>query len=130
MRTRDPKTRSTRDYGRTIDPNKRYMSCRIVNGKAFVDFINPRDDEFLQISVSFLKSRFKTKLVPASTDPLWDEVFLFEFVGENESIRFDTSMLLKLHEPLQITVLKHRTNEKPIVISTKKVEWRPLLYTN
>ncbi len=39
-------------------------------------------------------------------------------------------MLLKLHEPLHITVLKHRTNEKPIVISTKKVEWRPLLYCN
>ena len=68
--------------------------------------------------------------MPTSTDPVFDEVFLFEFVGENESIRFDSAMLLKLHEPLYVTVLKHRTNEKPVVISTKKVEWRPLLYTN
>jgi len=69
-------------------------------------------------------------MVPVSTDPVWDEVFLFEFLGENESVRFDSSMLLKLSEPLQVTVLKHRSNEKPIVIATKKIEWRPLLYTN
>jgi hypothetical protein len=73
------------------------MSCRVVQGKAFVDFVNPRDDEFLTITVSFLKSRYHTKSVPVSTDPNFDENFIFEFVGENDKITFDPSMLLKLN---------------------------------
>ena len=80
-----------------LDPNRRYMYCRIVQGKAFVDFVNTREDEFISITVSFLKNRFSTKLVPVSTDPIFDETFIFEFVGENDHIRFDPAMLLKLN---------------------------------
>lgn len=80
-----------------LDPNKRYLSCRLVQGKAFVDFINPRDDEFLSVSISFLKNRFHSKHVHVSSDPVFDETFIFEFVGENEQIKFDPSMLLKLN---------------------------------
>lgn len=46
--------------------------------------MNARDDEYLSVSVSFLKNRYHTKQVHVSTDPIFDETFIFEFVGENE----------------------------------------------
>ena len=39
-------------------------------------------------------------------------------------------MLLKLNQPVHFTILKHRKNEKPVVIGTKSVEWRHILYSN
>lgn len=98
-----------------MDPNKRYLSVSVVKGYAFADFVNVRSDESLSISVSFLKSRFHTKVVQCSTDPIFDETFMFEFVGDQENIKFDASMLLKLNQPVHITILKHRKNEKPVV---------------
>lgn len=68
----------------------------MVKGASFVDFVNVRPEEHLSVSVSFLKSRFHTKLVNCSTDPVFNETFMFEFVGDKEEIKFDASMLLKL----------------------------------
>ena len=65
-----------------LDPNKRYLSCTVVKGNAFVDFVNVRPDEDISISVSFLKNRYTTRMVQCSTDPVFDETFLFEFVGD------------------------------------------------
>mmetsp|Transcript_28845 Transcript_28845/g.21483 ORF Transcript_28845/g.21483 Transcript_28845/m.21483 type:complete len:196 (-) Transcript_28845:1115-1702(-) len=113
-----------------LDPNKRYLSVKIVALKAMVDFINPRDDEYLTVTISFLKSRFHSKAVPASTDPVFDECFLFEVQGENENARFDASMMLKLKQPLHITILKHRGSERAQVIGSKNLEWRHLLACN
>lgn len=113
-----------------LDPNKRYLACTVVRGSAFVDFVNVRPDEHLQVTVSFLKNRFHTKLQQCSSDPVFDETFMFEFVGDNEYIKFDSSMLLKLNQPLHVTVLKHRKNEKPVVLGTKTLDWRPCLYAN
>lgn len=72
------------------------MSCTVLRGNAFVDFVNVRPDEQISVTVSFLKNRFSTQLVPSSSDPVFDETFLFEFVGDNEEIKFDPTMLLKL----------------------------------
>jgi hypothetical protein len=55
---------------------------------------------------------------------------VFEFTGENINTKFDASMLLKLNQPVHFTILKHRKNEKPVVIGTKSVEWRHILYSN
>ena len=55
---------------------------------------------------------------------------MFEFVGDNEEVKFDPSMLLKLNQPIHVTILKHRTNEKPVVLGTKNIDWRPALYCN
>lgn len=49
-----------------------------------VDFVNTRDDETVSIAVSFLKKRVHTRQVAASTDPVFDESFMFQFVGEND----------------------------------------------
>lgn len=54
---------------------------------------------------------------------------MFEMQGDEET-KFDASMLLKLNQPLHITIIKHRKNEKPVVLGTKTVDWRPLLYCN
>ena len=29
-----------------------------------------------------------------------------------------------------MTILKHRVNEKPVVLGTKNIDWRPALYCN
>lgn len=65
-----------------------------------------------------------------SERPVFDETFMFEFVGDNDNINFDPQMLLKLSQPLHITILKHRKNEKPVVLGTKNIDWRAVLYCN
>jgi hypothetical protein len=62
--------------------------------------------------------------------PAFDETFIFEFVGDNEKVKFDAATLLKLSQPIHITILKHRKNEKAVVIGTKQIEWRSLLFCN
>lgn len=101
----DYKARLTRPKGahhpsfqqENLDPNKRYLSVRILSLKAMVDFVNARDDEYLTVTFSFLKTRYHTKTVQATTDPVFDETFIFDFIGENDQIKFDPSMLLKLN---------------------------------
>jgi hypothetical protein len=106
------------------------LSCTVVKGSAFADFVNVRSDESLSIAVSFLKNRFHTRQVQCSTDPVYDESFLFEFQGDQENAKFDAATLLKLQQPIHVTVLKHRKNEKAVVIGTKQIEWRSVLYCN
>ena len=113
-----------------LDPNKHYLLCTVVKGSAFVDFVNVRPDEDISVSVSFLKNRYQTRPVLCSTDPVFDETFLFEFVGDNEEVKFDPSMLVKFNKPLHLTILKQRKNEKPVVLGTKNIDWRPVLYCN
>ena len=79
---------------RTLDSNKRYLACHIVSGRSFVDFVNPRDDEYVSIAISFLKNRYHTKHIRASCDLLFDETFIFEFEGEHGNSKFDTSLML------------------------------------
>ena len=49
-----------------------------------MDFINPREDEWLLVTVSFLKGRSTSKPVLASTDPLFNHEALFEFEKPRE----------------------------------------------
>jgi centrosomal protein CEP76 len=127
-----PATNSKKFKGgiKTLDPNKRYLSCNIVSGRAFVDFVNPREDEYISMAVSFLKNRFHTRHVRAGCDLIIDETFIFEFEGEYGTSKFDSSVMLKLNQPLHLTILRHRKNEKPVVIGTKNLDWRSLLYCN
>ena len=58
---------------------------------------------------------------------------MFELNGDNEttfSKNLDPSMLLKLNQPMHLTILKQRRNERKVVIGTKNVEWRHLLAHN
>lgn len=122
--------RAARVSQEDLDPNKRYLSLTVVRGNAFVDFLNVRTDESLSIAVSFLKNRFSTRQVLCSAEPVFDESFLFEFSGENNNMKFDAATMLKLSQPIHLTILKHRKNEKAQVIGTKLVDWRSLLFCN
>jgi len=93
--------------------------------------VNPRDDEYISITVSFLKNRYHTKHQRACCEFNFDETFIFEFEAENgASGKFDSSLMLKLNQPLHLTILRHRRNEKAVVIGTKNIDWRALLYCN
>jgi centrosomal protein CEP76 len=128
--SRPARGRSSFKNAKGIDPNKRYLSCNIASGRAFVDFVNPRDDEYISIAVSFLKNRFHTKHSRAGCEVFFDETFIFEFEGEHQNSKFDASLMLKLNQPLHLTILRHRKNEKPVVLGTKNIDWRALLYCN
>lgn len=106
------------------------MSLKIVQTKAFIDFMNAREDEYIFITVSFLKQRFQTQAQFAQTDVTFDETFIFEFAGENDQIKFDPAMLLKLNQMVHITILKQRKNERAVVIGTKNIDWRAILHSN
>jgi hypothetical protein len=101
-----------------------------VNARAFVDFVNPRDDEHVSVAISFLKNRFHTKHTRAGCEMAFDETFIFEFEGEHGTSKFDASLMLELSQPLHLTILRHRKNEKPVVIGTKNIDWRSLLHSN
>ena len=68
-----------------IDKNKRYLNCHVVCGKAFVDFVNPREDEQISIALTFLKNRYHTKLVSACCEFNFDEIFNFDFDTDNSN---------------------------------------------
>jgi hypothetical protein len=113
-----------------LDKDKRYLSVNVVHGAAFVDYVSARDDEEISIAVSFLKSRYTTKKVQAYCDFNIGETFIFEIEGNYEQAKFDSSLLLKLNQPLHLTILRHRKNEKPIVIGTTNLDWRSVLFAN
>jgi hypothetical protein len=55
---------------------------RLVHLKAFVDYVNPKEDEFIYATVSFLRQRFQTQAISASTEIIFSEEdasMLFEF---------------------------------------------------
>ena len=91
-----------------LDPTKKYLSCTVVKGTAFTDFINYSPDEHLSFSVSFMKQRFATSIKPASTDPIFNENFCFELTDDKNS-RLDASSLLQVSAPIHLTILKHTT---------------------
>jgi len=44
-----------------------------------------------------LKNRFQTKTILCSTDPVFDETFMFDFQGDQDELKFDASILLKFN---------------------------------
>lgn len=84
-----------------IEPNKRYLSVRLVSIRALVDFLSPKDDEFIYCSISFLKQRFQTPAVSAAAELYFSEEegsFLFDIDDlSSKSAMIDPSLLLKLN---------------------------------
>ena len=115
---------------KALDPNKRHLCCNLVEARAFVDFVNPRDDEHISIAISFLKERYHSKHVRAACEMSFGDTFVFEFEGEHGNSKFDSSLMIQLNQPLHLTILRHRKNEKPVVIGTKNIDWRLLLSRN
>lgn len=129
IRSRSSTDRQMRGL-KQMDPTRRYLSCNIAYGKAFVDFVNPREDDTISIAVSFLKHRYHTKKVRAGVEFAINETFIFEFEGADEKGLFDSTLLMKLNQPLHLTILRHRGGARPVVIGTKMLDWRSLLFCN
>lgn len=55
---------------------------------------------------------------------------MFVFQGDQDELKFDAALLLKFNQPLHLTIIKHRKNEKPVVLGTKTIDWRPVLHCN
>lgn len=106
---------------------------RLVHLKAFVDYVNPKEDEFIYATVSFLRQRFQTQAMPNSTEvyfPEEDASMLFEFSNGETAGLLDPTMLLKLNHSVHLTVLKQKKNEKAIVLGTKNIDWRAVLHSS
>lgn len=85
--------------------------------------------------MSFLKQRFQTQAIPASTEVIFpeeDASMLFDFsTSEGGDLgRLDPTMLLKLNHQIHVTILKQRKNEKAIVLGTKNLDWRAVLHSS
>ena len=124
------RTSLVKDGLNRLEKDKRYLSVNVVHGVAFVDFVNPRDDEEISIAVSFLKNRYMTKKVQANCEFNLGETFIFELEGDFAPKAFDASLLLKLNQKIHLTILRHRSGEKPVVIGTTNLDWRSVLYAN
>ena len=90
LESKTPSSLAAKLHDRTLpnyllEPNRRYLSVRLVQLRALVDFLNPRDDEYIYATVSFLKQRYQTGAIPAQSEVLFTEEessFLFDFAHE------------------------------------------------
>lgn len=109
---------------------------RLVQLRALVDYVTPKEDEFIYATVSFLKQRFQTRAYPAQTEVIFDEddaSFLYDFSSneiEANVVKHDPATLLKLNQSIHLTILKQKKNEKAVVLGTKNIDWRDVLHRN
>lgn len=113
------------EHKELMDPNKRYMIAKVYKGSAFADFIEPKSDEYLTLSISYLNQRFSSSPVTCSTDPVFDLTIHFEIPQA-----YDSHTMLKENAPLVLVLQKQRDNERPVILSTSLVDWRELLTHN
>lgn len=108
-----------------LDPTKRYLVAKVMRGSAFTDFIEPRNDEYLSLSISFLNQRYNSSPVTCSTEPVFDLTIHFEIPSN-----YDTHTMLKEYSPLVVVLQKQRDIDRPVILSTSLVDWRELLAHN
>jgi centrosomal protein CEP76 len=127
-----------------IDPSKRHLYLQILNGRAFLEYLN--DDEnsneillpgfnqaqtaYFTIYVHFRGQRFKTKAFGCSCEPKINEGFLLELYkgNSNESAMMaDSATLLSICDPIHMVMLRTDLNQETHLISSNFLEWRTLL---
>ncbi len=116
-----------------LEPNRRYLSIRLVSVRALVDFITPKEDEFIYCSISFLRQRFQTPAVAAAAELHFNEEeggFLFDIDETSRSAMIDPALLLKLNQSIHLTILKQKKHEKAVVLGSKNLDWRAVLHSN
>ena len=108
-----------------LDPLKRYMIAKVYRGSGFVDYIEPKPDEFLKLSISYLNQRYSSSLVSTSTEPVFDITIHFEIPSSH-----DSHTMLKEFSPIVLILQKQRMNESAVILSTALVDWREILCHN
>lgn len=116
-----------------LDPNTRYMIVKALRGTAFVDYLDPRSDEYLSLSLSYLDQRYSSSPVTCKSEPNFDLTVHFEIPEA-----YDSHTMLKSYSPLVVVLQKHNSLDstgdsqggRPVVLSTALVDWRELLCHN
>jgi len=105
----------------------------LVSIKALVDYLSPKEEDFIYCSIAFLKQRFQTPAVSAATELYFNEEegsFLFDIDEHGSRSLIDPSLLMKLNQSIHITILKQKRSEKAVVLGTKNLDWRAVLHSN
>ena len=79
----------------------------------------------MKVTVSFMDQRYSSDPVPASTDPAFDFTVSFEIPSY-----LDPASLLSASTPVMVVLQKQVMEERAVVLSTEKIDWRDLLAHN
>lgn len=111
--------------GKEIDGGKRYLLVKVQYGKAFLDFLDNKDENLkMQVHLSFLQQRFSSKKITCVAEPVFDDSFLLNLTTSDVPIDFAT--LVKLSSPIHLTITTESSKGREI-LSTKSIEWRAML---
>lgn len=79
-----------------------------------------------------MRNRFHTKLQRAACDMNFMSKNVFEFDWTDGNAKLDSSKLLKMNQPIHLTIFRHRgrSDKQPEVLGTKYVDWRSALFCN
>lgn len=114
-----------------LDASKFFLHFQIINGKAFLDYLESNDNKQQAASfkfyINFLGQRYKTKSIPCSCEPLINEDFLLE-LGKKENLGIkDSSSLISVCEKIHLVMTRTNINEENQLISSNYIEWRNIL---
>jgi centrosomal protein CEP76 len=131
-----------------VDPSKRHLYLQILNGKAFLEYLNQDDamsDDVLlpgysqshgnhfNIFIHFRGQRFKTRSFACTCEPKINEGFLLELhkdrpnASETTSLMADSAVMLSICDPIHIVMVRTDINQETHLVSSHFLEWRTCL---
>lgn len=112
-----------------IKGGEQYLHLRLTGGRAFVDYLavsQKKNDNSLYVSLSFGSQRYRSAFQPCSSDPIFDEDFLFHL--DPGAFGFLPTDLIEVSTPLHIGVFCedciHNTSE---LVGENILDWRKAL---
>ena len=130
-----------------VDPSKRHLYLQILNGKAFIEYLNQSETDeqellpgyshassaYFTLYVHFRGQRFKTRAFSCSCEPKISEGFLIELHKDRHggetttSLMADVATLLSIGDPIHIVLIKTDANGETHLVSSNFLEWRTVL---
>lgn len=128
-----------------VDPSKRHLYIQLLNGKAFLEYLNnsETDDQsilpgytkqsFFTIYIHFRGQRFKTRAFACTCEPKIEEGFLLELHKDRQgsetttSLMADAATMLSISDPIHIVMIRTDQNQDTHLVSSHFLEWRTVL---
>eukprot|EP01083_Nonionella_stella_P047679 127625_1 len=104
-----------------------YISMKIKEGRAFVEFIDDSTPCSLQLFVNFRGQRLKSKAVQGCLEPKFNAQFLFRLQDRHSHSMATPHRLSRIKEQIQIIVLRTEPDGEVNVMSSQQLEWRRVL---
>lgn len=125
----------------SLDPNKRQLYLQLLNGKAFLEYMNadqniPEMDidqlpgqasSFFNIYVHFRGQRFKTRSFNCACEPKINEGFLLDLNKSGDQLIADSAGLLAITDPLHLVMVRTDLTGESHLIASHFLEWRTVL---